>query len=99
MVYNKFLYQNGLLKMTEKYYQDGIEIPREDEKKQSWKILEEKQSWKILKEKWHQQWWRGFDNAVIIILNYLDNYEAEISFRNDLKDGILEEVDLYKKDG
>lgn len=46
----------------------------------------------------HEIWWEGFDTAINLVLqtmDHCDNNELPITIR----DFILEEVDLYKKDG
>lgn len=52
-----------------------------------------------IQKAWDNNWWSGFDAAIDMVLNHLDNTEEIEGFRICLKENILEEVELYKKDG
>lgn len=46
----------------------------------------------------HFEFWEGFNMAITIALNAIDHCEPGETFE-DLRDAIVEEVDLYKRDG
>ncbi len=52
-----------------------------------------------IKKEWDDHWWKGFDACLEMVLNHLDNCDEVTGFRNCLKENILEEAELYKKDG
>ena len=54
---------------------------------------------KSLNDKMDKSFWEGFDLAIEMVLNHLDNTEYLTSEATLLKDDIIEEAELYKKNG
>ncbi len=53
-----------------------------------------------IKKQWDNHWWSGFDAAIELVKNHLENCESIDTLQwAEIMDGIDENVDLYKKDG
>lgn len=54
---------------------------------------------KDIEKAWDNNWWEGFDACLEMVLNHLDNCDEVTGFRECLKESIIKEAELYKKDG